>query len=499
MDRVRFTTPSTGDIIAGFSVALIAIPQALAYAELAGLPARYGLFAVALPALLAAGLMSSKYLQTGPVALTALLVVGALSPLADERSPQYIEMAALLALMVGVIRLVLGLVRFGQIAYLLSEPVLTGFTTGAALLIVLSQMPRLVDYDTGTAGVLEGAFDELTHPADWKLSAILFSLLTFVIMFAGRKLHKLFPGVLVAVIVATAISAVIGYDGFTVDSLDGEFLSLSLDFPWDRFTDLIVPAVVIALVGFAEPATIARTFAAQEREPWNADRELLSQGVANVAAAVSGAFPVGGSFSRSAVAKNAGATSQWAGAISGLAVLIALPITPLLNDLPKAVLGTIVVLSVIKLVKFRAMWVLFRESKAQAWVAVGTFVATIASAPRIQWGVITGVVLSLVAHLYRELTVTVASEREDDTLVVSPQGVMWFATVPLVDELIRSELAKYEEISRVILDLSGVGRLDYTGGAAIARLREDLRSKDIEFETVRVNRAAQRSVSVHLK
>jgi SulP family sulfate permease len=498
-ERVKLTRPSNGDVVAGISVALVAIPQALAYAELAGLPARVGLYAVVLPALLAAGLMSSRYLQTGPVALTALLVLGALSPLAAEQSDEYIQMAALLALMVGVIRLVLGLVQFGQIAYLLSEPVLTGFTVAAALLIFFSQMPRLVDYDPGDVGVLRGVFEELTHPRDWKLSAILFSVFTAAVLIGGRRIHALFPGVLVAVIAADIISSLIGYEGFTVDNLDGDFIAFNFSFPWDRFVDLIVPALVIALVGFAEPAAIARTYAAEERQQWNANREMVSQGVANLASAFSGAFPVGGSFSRSAIAKTAGGTSQWTGAISAIFVLIALPFTPLLNNLPKAVLGTIVIVSVFKLLKFRDMAVLFRDSRAQAWVAVGTFAATIAFSPRLQYGVVTGIGLSLVAHLYRELTVTAPSSQEGNVLTVSPQGVLWFATVPLVDRLIRDELAKHDDISEVVLDLSGVGRLDYSGGAAISRLREELRSTGITFTTTRVNPAAQRSVSVHLE
>lgn len=491
--------PSTGDLVAGVSVALIAIPQALAYAELAGLPARFGLFAVALPAILAAGLMSSRYLQTGPVALTALLVLGSLSAIETPQSAEYIQLAALLAIMVGVIRLVFGLIKFGQIAYLLSEPVLTGFTTAAAVLIMLSQLPRLVDYDVGDRGVISGAIDELVHPRDWQLGAILFSVLTVVIMLGSKKVHALIPGVLIAVVAATVISSLVDYQGFTVDSLDGAFLSMNMSFPWERVPELIIPAVVIALVGFAEPAAIARTFAAERRERWDSNRELVSQGVANLAAGFSGGFPVGGSFSRSAVAKNAGGTSQWTSFISGVIVLVALPFTPVLNNLPKAVLGTIVLMSVFGLLKFKQMLFLFKTSKAQAWVALGTFAATLASAPRLQYGVIAGVGLSLVAHLYRELTVTAPSVKDGNTLTVSPKGVMWFATVPLVDSLIRNELAKHDDITEIVLDLSGVGRLDYSGGAAIARLRADLKGAGIDFKTIKVNPAAQRSVSVHLK
>ena len=156
--------PSTGDLVAGISVALVALPQSLAYAEIAGMPPQYGLFASALPPILAALFVSSRYLQTGPVALTALLAFGALEPLSTPGSPEYIALAALLALLVGVFRILLGLLRLGGVAYLLSEPVLTGFTTAAAILILSSQLPKVFDVSTDGDGVLADALEALTSP-----------------------------------------------------------------------------------------------------------------------------------------------------------------------------------------------------------------------------------------------------------------------------------------------------------------------------------------------
>ena len=288
---MRLTSPSTGDLIAGVSVALVALPQSLAYAELAGLPPQYGLFASALPSLLAALFVSSRYLQTGPVALTALLTFGALEGLAQPASAQYIELAALLALLVGILRVILGFVRLGSVAYLLSEPVLAGFTTGAAILIVSSQIPRTFGVDRGDDGVLVEAWNVITATGDWGWGAIGFAVGTAVVIVGGRRLHKLFPGVLVAVVAAVIISATTGYDGAVVGDLDVGFIEFRFDFPWDSIGDLMLPAIAIALVGFAEPSSIARTFAAEERLPWDANREMVSQGVANLAAGFSGAFP----------------------------------------------------------------------------------------------------------------------------------------------------------------------------------------------------------------
>lgn len=490
--------PTMGDVVAGISVALVALPQSLAYAEIAGMPPQYGLFASAVPPILAALFVSSRYLQTGPVALTALLTFGALEPLAGPASADYIALAAALALLVGVFRVLFGLLRLGGLAYLLSEPVLTGFTTGAAVLILSSQLPRMLDVTPEGDGVLADAFDALMSPGEWELAAIGFALLTLVFMFGGRKLHALFPGVLVAVIVGIVISAAAGYSGSTVGELDGGFVSLNVDFPWDRIGDLVVPALVIALVGFAEPSSIARTFAAQEREPWDANREMVSQGVANIAAAFSGAFPVGGSFSRSSLNKLAGASSAWAGAITGAFVLLALPLTPLLEDLPGAILGAIVLGAVIKLVRLDALFELARVNWVQALVGLGTFAATLVSAPRVERGVLVGVGLALFAHLYRELKVASPFVRVENTLTIAPEGVLWFATVSGLERQIRAHSAQFEELERVVLDLAGVGRLDYTAAAALRRIVEEMRDADIVVEIVNVRQGAARGATLHL-
>ena len=499
MDRLRgIPTPSVGDVIAGISVALVAIPQSLAYAELAGLPAQYGLYATALPSLLAAIFVSSKYLQTGPVALTALLTFGALEALAEPFSVDYISLAALLALLVGLLRVALGLLRLGGVAYLLSEPVLMGFTTGAAILILSSQLPKVFDVAAAGDGVLPDAWQALTSPGDWQWQALAFSAMTFVLVFGGRRIHRLFPGVLIAVIVGVVISEMGDYGGAILGELDGGFITLNFDFPLDSIGDLLLPAFVIALVGFAEPSSIARTFAAEERLPWNANREMISQGVANLASALSGAFPVGGSFSRSSLNRLAGATSAWAGAISGAFVLLALPLTPMLERLPRAILGAIVVGAVLKLINWRGLYGLLHESRLQAIVGIGTLGATLASAPRVERGVLAGIGLALGAHLFREMTVSVESERQGDTLTVTPHGVLWFASMPQVERRIRQQLAEHAEVSHVVVDLGAVSRLDYSGAASLARIVEELRGAEVRVEIVHVNPGARRGVRVHI-
>jgi len=327
---------------------------------------------------------------------------------------------------------------------------------------------------------------------------MLFAAGALVAMFGGRRLHRLFPGVLLAVVVGVLVSTGADYSGSRVGDLDGGFLSLTWDFPWSDAGQLMIPAIAIALVGFAEPSSIARTFAAEERQPWDANKEMVSQGVANLAAGVSGAFPVGGSFSRSSLNRLAGATSAWAGAITGLFVLAALPLAPLIEELPRAILGAIVIGAVAQLINVKELVRILRASQAQSLVALGTLLATLVASPRVERGVLVGIGLALMVHLYRELSVTAPSHRSGDTLTVSPTGVLWFASVPQVERLIRLELAAHEEVTHVVIDLSGVGRLDWTASAALARIVADVSSTGARVELVNVRPGAERAVRIHL-
>ena len=492
------TRPSTGDLIAGVSVALVAIPQSLAYAELAGLPPQYGLYATALPSLLAALFVSSRYLQTGPVAVTALLTLGALSAVAEPGDAGYIESAALLALLVGIMRVLLGAARLGRVAYVLSEPVVTGFTAGAVVVIIASQLPKIFDVHP-EGEVLAAAVRTLGQPGEWRGTAVVFAAATAAVMIGGRHVHRLFPGVLAAVIAGVVVAAAGGYEGSKVGDLDGGFIPLTLDFPWPDAPSLLLPAAVIALVGFAEPASIARTFAAADRLPWNADREMVSQGVANLAAAVSGAFPVGGSFSRSSLNRIAGATSAWSGAITGAFVLAVLPLVSLLEDLPTAVLGMIVIVVVLRLIDVKEMARLPRGSLPQALVGAGTTVATVAFAPRVERGVLVGIGLAIAVHLYREMQVTTPGERDHDTLTVRPKGVMWFATVPQVERSVREELASERNLTAVVIDLSGVGRLDYSGAVALRRIIERVSAGGVAASVTGIPPSASGAVRAELE
>ncbi len=472
--------PQRGDLIAGLSVAIVVIPQALAYAEIAGLPAYLGLYAAALPPLAAAAFASSRYLQTGPTAMTALLTFGAVSQIAEPGSAEYIEVAIVLALIVGVIRLALGLVRGGVVAFLMSSPAMIGFTAAAAILILASQLPTAVGVAGGNGSLLANAWEAVTDPGAWSWPAVWIALATVAIVLAGRRIHQLFPGVLLALIAGIILSELIEYTGQVVGDVPNGLPPLSLSFSLDNLWRLLIPGAVIALLGFAEVAAISRTFATQDRERWDPNREFVSQGVANLAAAVSGGFPVGGSFSRSSIARVAGANTRWAGAITGFAVLAFLPFASVISPLPRAVLAAIVIVAVLRLVRLVTMVRLVGKTWGQGFVAWVTFLATLALSPRIELGVVVGVALAAVVHFRRETLIRVSAEQDGGVLVLKPAGVLFYGSTARLDETFSNQLAAHPEIESVVVDLEGLGRIDYTGALALKELLDDAATAGLE-------------------
>lgn len=468
------------DLASGLTVALVAIPQSLAYAELAGLPAYHGLYAVALAAIAASLFASSPYLQTGPTAITSLLTFAALTPLAAAGTVEWVRLAALLALVVGVVRLLLGLLRAGPLTFFLSPPVLRGFTVGAAVLIAASQLPVLLGADAGGDGVLGRAAASLASPEAWRLEAVLVGAMTLALVLGGRRLHALFPGVLLAVGAGIAFSATGHYEGATLGTVPEGFVAFDLDLPWGETGSLLVAGFVVALIGFVEPTAIARTYAALERRPWSANRELVSQGMANVAAGVVAGLPVGGSFSRSALSHLAGARTRLSGAVTGLVVLALLPLASVLEPLPKPVLAAVILAAVVKLLDPRELIGMWRYSRPQAIIAWSTFGCTVAFAPNIELAVLIGLGLSLAIHAWREMRVRVMAELEGDELVISPQGVLWFASAESLRQGFVDQLARFPEASRLTIDLSGLGRIDYTGALAIAEMAQEGRAAGLE-------------------
>lgn len=475
---------SFNDGLAGLGVTFVLLPQALAYAELAGMPPHHGLYAAALPAIAAAFFASSRYLQTGPTALTSLLTFGVLATFATPGEANYITLAGLLALVVGVVRILLGVLHLGEIAYLMSEPVLMGFTSAAGVLILASQLPTVAGVSAPSNDVLAAAFWALTHPGEWDLVALLIGGLALALMQLGQRIHPLFPGVLIAVVLGVLYSRFVGFDGPVLGNVPSGFPQISFDFPWQALPQLLIAGAVIAIVGFAEAASISRNYATEDRDHWSPNREFVSQGVANVAAALVNAFPVGGSFSRSAINRQAGATSRWSGAVTGVAVLATLPLVGWLEPLPRTVLGAIIIGAVTGLIQPKPLFRLWRYSRPQFAIAVVTFALSLLLAPRIDWAIITGVTLALGVHLWREIRLDLGSRYDPDTftLHLSPRGVLWFASASRLEEDMLRVLADFPEAQTLVMHFEGLGRIDISGAFVLARFLGDARTAGLEVE-----------------
>ena len=468
------------DVVAGLSVALLIIPQSMAYAELAGLPSVHGLYASALPLVAAGFFASCPYLQTGPVALTALLTHGALVTIATPGSPRYTGAAALLALVVGLTRLAFAALRSGKVTYLMSQPVVRGFTSGAAILILLSQFPSTLGMAaTGESGLVGNTYRALSSPEAWNLAAAALAILTVAVTLLARRIHPLFPGALAAVLGGAVFSVLAGYEGPIVGDIPGSLPPIGLALPWGLLPGLVVPGVVIALVGFAETTAIARGFATQDRAHWSPDREFLAQGAANVVSGICGGMPADGSLSRSSLNRLSGAGSRWSGAITGLAVLVFLPFAGVLSSLPKAVLAGIVIAAVGGLVRPRLLVNVWALSRTQALVVWLTLALCLLLAPQIEQALLLGILLSLGIHVWRERRAGFHSWMEGEVLHLEVMGILWFASAPRLEEALIGQLTGAAGVSEVVLHLEGLGRIDLTGALVLKRAVDEMRALGI--------------------
>ena len=266
-----------------------------------------------------------------------------------------------------------------------------GFTTAAAILIICSQFSKALGATNEEPNVLYRTLAALSNPSDWKPWEIALSLLAGLTAWFSRKIHRLFPAILFAVVLAMVVGALIPTEVATVGDIPGKFVSLNVYFPIELLGHLILPGLIIAFVGFAEPASISMMLMKAEKREWNPNWELCGGGVANLASALVGGYPVGGSFSRTSINRFAGSTTSWSGMFTGLIVLSLLTITPVLEALPKSALAAVIIVAVIRLIRLGEIWNLFKENRLHGAVAVFTLVAILALTPRVDLGVLVGV------------------------------------------------------------------------------------------------------------
>jgi len=476
--------------VAGISVAMVLVPQALAYASIAGVPPAYGLLAAVAAPIAGALVGSSPYLQTGPVAVTSLLTFGALSAVAEPSTARFALLAGVLAIVVGLVRIGLGLAGAGPIAYLMSQPVVVSFTSASAVLIIGTQVPALLGVEVDARNPLFGALQAVSDPARWSWVDLALGATALLVMLGGRRIWALFPGALLAVLGGILWSSWTGYDGAVVGEVTLELRGVS-GVAVSDVAALLIPGAVIAVVGFAEPASIARRYAAMDRQPWDSNREFIGQGLANLASGVVGAFPVGGSFSRTSLNRISGARTRWSGFLTGVTVAALLPLAFVLKPLPLSVLAGLVIGAVAMLIDLKAPGQYWRWSRPQFAVSVVTGVATLALAPRVDLAVLVGVGAALAVHLWREMGVVVPANVEGDVLHLRPTGVLYFGSAPAVERTLNALITEHPDVARVVVHLDRVGRLDLTGALMLRDILEESRiaGRDLEIRGARAHAA----------
>lgn len=410
----------TRDVLAAVIVTLMLVPQALAYAMLAGLPPEMGLYASMLPLVLYAIFGTSASLAVGPVAVAALMTASALSSFAAPGSPEYIGAALVLAALSGLILIAMGVLRLGFLVNFLSHPVISGFVTASGILIAISQLKHILGVEASGHNVVELLRALLGQWQQVNVITLLIGLGVLVYLWVCRKrlngwLTKLgMPASWAGLMVKAApISAVVvttllawgfqleqrGVDvvGFVPSGLPAITLP-SLD--QSLWLGLLPAALLISLVGFVESVSVAQTLAAKRRQRIDPNQELIALGMANLGAGISGGSPVSGGFSRSVVNFEAGAATPLAGAFTALGIVLAtLLLTDLLAFLPTATLAATIIVAVGTLIDLPAVKRTWQYSRSDGVAMVATLLLTLLHS--VEVGIISGVVLSLGLHLYR--------------------------------------------------------------------------------------------------
>ena len=478
------------ELFAGLSVGLMVIPQGVAYAALAGMPLVTGIYASLLPALVAVLFSASTRLSVGPTALTAMLVSASLTGMAEPGSAQWVNLAVWLSLLTGLLQIVLGFARFGWLLNLVSSPVLTAFTQGAAVIIISSQLPALL-------GLTQG-WSSLTDLGSLSGPSLAFGLATLAILMVTKRLRPTFPTVLVVVVGAAAISGALNLQAQGVAVVGDLPQGLpALYFPqlpsWDVLKQLVLPTLVITLVSFLETASSAKVDNERKGQRWDQDQDLIGQGLGKLASALCGAFPTSSSFSRSALNLYAGAQTGWATVVSVVVILLALLLfIPVLHHVPQSVLSAIVVAAVLGLLKPRAFTRLLRINRVEGITALLTFGITLASAPRLYWGVLAGVVMGLSHFLHTRLHPRIievglhpdGSLRDRHLWKLPPLAAhlyalrmdaeLDFAAASGLERAITEHLATHPDVRHVCLFAQPINRIDVTGVETFAQIRRQL-------------------------
>lgn len=481
----------SGDISAGFIVAIMLIPQGMAYAMLAGLPPVIGLYASTIPLLIYALFGSSRHLALGPVAMVSLLVYSGVSPLATPNTNEYISLVLLLMLMVGMIQFLLGVFRLGFLVNFMSQAVISAFTSAAAIIIAFSQLGNLLGLSIENKQVFLVVLEIAKKIKETNILALSIGLGSILLLLLLKRHAKKFPGPLLVVVLSTFVVY-----GFQLQDLGlsivgevprglakGSIPLISLE----RILDLLPAALTISFIAFMESIAMAKAIARRENYKIEPNKELIGLGLANVGGAFFSGYPVTGGFSRSAVNYQAGARTPLATMITALLIMLSLLFfTSFFYYLPQAVLAAIIILAVYSLIDFKEASYLFSLNKIDGWTWIITFTATLFIG--IEGGILIGITFSLLSLIgrsaypnlvelgfvkdknsFRNIKKYDEAIREEEMIVLRLDGSLYFANIGRLEEQVCRKVCEKQAAKWVILDFSGV---NYTDSFALRGLKE---------------------------
>ncbi|MEE4204559.1 MAG: sulfate permease [Halieaceae bacterium] len=513
-DREAFVS----DLIASVIVTIMLIPQSLAYALLAGLPAEMGLYASILPLIAYAFFGTSRTLSVGPVAVASLMTATAVGAVAQQGTADYATAAVMLAFLGGVMLVVLGLLRFGFVANFLSHPVVSGFITASGILIAISQLKHILGISAHgeTLPTLLYTLAQEAPNANLHTLAI-GAFVLLLLLFCRTKLSPILirtgmnhqtAGLLTKT--APVLAILLTIFGALGLELEQAGVALVGDVPkglpafstpfWDLelARELAIPALLIAIIGFVESVSVGKTLGAKRRQRIDPNQELIGLGAANLASAVSGGFPVTGGFSRSVVNFDAGAVTQAASIMTALGIAIAaMVLTPALYYLPKATLAATIVVAVTSLIDWSIVKEAWHYSRADFLAIAATIVLTLLLGVEI--GVVAGVVASIGSHLYRTSRPHFAVvgrvpdtehyrnvQRHDvvthpSVLSIRIDESLYFANAAFLEDTIYGKLEAHPEVEHVVLMCPAVNSIDLSALEALEEVNRRLSERSVQL------------------
>lgn len=494
----------SSDLVAGITVGIMLIPQGMAYALLAGLDPIYGLYASTIPLIIYAIFGTSRQLAVGPVAMVSLLIASGVGALADTNSETFVQLSILLALMVGVILFVMGIFRMGFIVNFLSHPVISGFTTAAAIIIAVSQLKYLFGVSIPRGKFYENIYHLYHSLGKINHITLLVGSASVIGIILLRKLNRKLPFPLIIVILGLGASYLFDlqqYQVAIINEIPSGIPSFALpNISTDAIISLLPIALTIALIGYTESIAVAKSLQKKHKDyEVNASQELIGLGAANIAGSFFQGFPVMGGFARSAVNDQSGAKTGLAAIISACIVLLTLLfLTPYFKLLPQAILAAIILVAVFGLIDIKEGKHLWRTDKKDFIMYLITGLSTLFLG--IEQGIIVGVGVSIIGLLIHvsyphiaELGMDNASRKflnidrfehinpRADVLIVRLDARLFFANTRYFQDRLRTMEAKRESLRAVILDASGINGLDSSAVHALSDLVDDYHKRNILF------------------